>query len=70
MPSFRCYFIDRRGHVIFPADIDAEDLDAAKLRAFDVLCAERTVRSSAVNGLEIWQGKVRLYPDSTVASQD
>jgi hypothetical protein len=70
MPSFRCCFIDRHGHIIFRADIDAEDLDAAKHRAFDVLCAEGSVRSSAVHGLEIWQDKMRLYPDSTVASQD
>jgi hypothetical protein len=70
MPSFRCYFIDGRGHIVFPADIDAEDLDAAKHRAFDILSAEGSVRSSVVHGLEIWQGKMRLYPDDAVASQD
>jgi hypothetical protein len=69
MPSFRCYFTDSRGHIIFPADIDAEDLDAVKHRAFEILCAESSVRSSAVHGLEIWQGKIRLYPDDAV-SQD
>jgi hypothetical protein len=67
MANFRCYFIDGNGQVIFPADIDADDLDAAKHFAFDILCAEDTVRSSVVHGLEIWQGRTRLYPESTAA---
>jgi hypothetical protein len=68
MPNFRCYFVDGRGHVIFPVDIDAEDLEAAKHHAFDIICAEDMVRSSAVHGLEIWQDDIRLYPAGAYAS--
>lgn len=68
MPSFRCYFIDILGRVVFPADIEAEDLEAAKHRAFDILCAEDTVRSSDVLGIEIWQDRTRVYPDGPSVS--
>ena len=67
MPSFRCYFMDAKGHIILPADIDAEDLESAKHRAFDIMCSEEMVRSSSIRGMEIWQGKVRVYPEGATA---
>jgi hypothetical protein len=33
MESFRCYFLDNHDHILFPANIVAEDLEAAKRRA-------------------------------------
>jgi hypothetical protein len=68
MPNFRCYFMDQRSHVVFSADVNAADLNAAKHQAFDVLHAEDMVRSSTVHGLEIWQGKTRLYPEAEKSS--
>jgi hypothetical protein len=67
MPNFRCYFMDASGHIILPADIDAEDLETAKHRAFDIMCSEETVRSSSIGGMEIWQDKIRVYPEGATA---
>ena len=37
MPDYRCNMLDQRGDVLFPADIVADDLEAALRHAFDVL---------------------------------
>jgi len=36
MPEYRCNMLDRRGEVVFPADVVAEDLAAALQHAFEV----------------------------------
>jgi hypothetical protein len=38
MQEFRCYFLDNRDHILFPAKIsaDADDLEAAKRHAFGI----------------------------------
>jgi hypothetical protein len=64
MPNFHCRFTGEGSHVVFQADFDAMDLEAAKHAALDILCAEATERSFRVRGLEIWQGDRRLYPVS------
>jgi hypothetical protein len=68
MSNFRCNFIDECSRVIFTASVDAEDLEAAKHNAFDILYAEDRVRSSSVRGLEIWLGDRRLYPGGDLVS--
>ncbi len=37
MRDYCCYFLDARGHSLFPADISAEGLEAAKLHCFAIL---------------------------------
>jgi hypothetical protein len=70
MSVFRCNFIEECGRVIFTAFVSANDLEAAKHQAFDILCAKEMERSSSVSGLEIWQGDRRLYPDGAITSLD
>jgi hypothetical protein len=64
MQSFHCRFIGESSHVVFRANVDAKDLEAAKHAAFNVLCVAPAQRLSRVRGLEIWQGDRRLYPVS------
>jgi hypothetical protein len=42
MPDFRCNMLDQRGNVLFPADVVAEDLEAALRHAFDVFPQEQS----------------------------
>jgi hypothetical protein len=51
-------------HVVFQAFVDAEDLEAAKHAAFDILCAAPAQPLARVRSLEIWQSDRRLYPIS------
>jgi hypothetical protein len=37
MPEYRCDFLDKNGLILFPAEIYAEDLEAAKRHAFGIL---------------------------------
>jgi hypothetical protein len=56
MPDFRCNMLDQRGNVLFPADVVAEDLEAALRHAFDVLhTSNRSASlSKRVYALEVW----------------
>jgi hypothetical protein len=55
--------LDQRGDVLFPADIVADDLEAALRHAFDVL--RRTNQSSSLSvgvyALEVWAGTSKLF---------
>jgi hypothetical protein len=64
MQGFDCCFIDKSGRVVFRAYVDAEDLEAAKHAAFNILYAAPAPSSCQVRGLEIWKGDCRLYPVS------
>jgi hypothetical protein len=63
MPEYRCNMLDRRGDVLFPADVVAEDLEAALRHAFDVLRKSNlsSVSSNRVYALEVWAGTSRLF---------
>ena len=61
MPYFRCFFLDERGGIMFPADIDADDLEIAKRHAFGILDDRAEEFSRPIAALEIWQGEHRLF---------
>jgi hypothetical protein len=65
MPDFRCFFMDERGHILFPADITAADLEIAKRHAFGILedraSGDSEEFSRSIAALEIWQGEHRLF---------
>jgi hypothetical protein len=58
--------LDRVGHIISTADIVADDLEAAKHHAFSILAATRREPWTAVYGVEIWSGEVKVFPTSTL----
>ena len=61
MQDYCCYFLNGRGHILFPADIGAEGLEAAKQHCFNIL--EECVLSlpEPPRGIEIWEGDVMLF---------
>ena len=63
MPDYRCNMLDQRGDVLFPADIVADDLEAALRHAFDVLrqTNQRATLSRRVYALEVWAGTSKLF---------
>jgi hypothetical protein len=63
MPEYRCNMLDRQGDVLFPADVVAEDLEAALRHAFDVLHKSNlsSAASNRVYALEVWAGTSRLF---------
>ena len=63
MPYFRCNMLDQRGDVLFPANVDAEDLGAALQHAFDVLSKSNhgAASSKRVYALEVWDGPSKLF---------
>ena len=63
MPEYRCNMLDRRGDVLFPADVVAEDLEAALRHAFDVLHKSNLSSASShkVCALEVWAVTSRLF---------
>jgi hypothetical protein len=63
MPEYRCNMLDQRGDVLFPADVDAEDLEAALRHAFDVLRKSNQAASLSkrVYALEVWAGTSKLF---------
>jgi hypothetical protein len=66
MPEFRCNMLDERGHMLFPAHINADDLEAATRHAYDIL--RRSNQSSSlryVYSFEIWSGRDRLFPPAS-----
>jgi hypothetical protein len=68
MAEFRCFFMDERGHIMFPAEITADNLEIAKRHAFEIFEA-RNDRATPEFGefrlpiasLEIWAGGVMLF---------
>jgi hypothetical protein len=66
MPDYRCYFLDKNGLALFPAEIFAEDLEAAMRHAFDILNEkdDRASRSALIHptNIEIWEGDLRKFP--------
>jgi hypothetical protein len=61
MQDFRCYFLDDRDHVLFPAEISADDLEAAKRHAFGIVQEQPQKRSAMPTSVEIWQGTIQLF---------
>ena len=62
MPEFRCNMLDRRGEVVFPSDVVAEDLAAALQHAFEVLRTNvPSSPSKQVYALEVWAGTDKLF---------
>jgi hypothetical protein len=37
LQGYRCYFLEDADHILFPAEISAEDLEAAKRHAFGIV---------------------------------
>jgi hypothetical protein len=69
MPDFRCNMLDQRGNVLFPADVVAEDLEAALRHAFEVF--HKSNRSASLServyALEVWAGSTKLFTRELVA---
>jgi hypothetical protein len=63
MPDFRCNMLDQRGDVLFPADVVADDWEAALRHAFDVLRKynHESSLSKRVYALEVWAGTCRSF---------
>jgi hypothetical protein len=63
MPEYRCYVLDRVHRIIFPIEIEAEDLGAAVRHGLKVLYEVQTRNPySGAENIEIWQGTVRVFP--------
>jgi hypothetical protein len=63
MPDFRCHMLDERGDTLFPADLTADNLEAAIRHAFDILRTSNEHSSSRhVYAVEVWSGTSRLFP--------
>ena len=56
MPGFRCYFLDREGHIKGRTEIQADALSEAIERALELLTAH-----PEHHGIEVWSGLQRLY---------
>ena len=54
MPDFRCYFMDELDHIVFPAEITADDLEIAKRLAFGILEERAEEFSRPIMTLELW----------------
>ena len=61
MQDYRCYFLDDHDHILFPAEISAEDLDAAKRHAFGIVQERPEEHSTIPTSIEIWQGAIQLF---------
>jgi hypothetical protein len=61
MQEYCCYFLNGRGHILFPANIGAEGLEAAKQHCFAIL--EECVSSlpEPPRGIEIWEEDIMLF---------
>jgi hypothetical protein len=72
MPDYRCNMLDEHGNVLFPADVVAENLEAALRHAFDVLNRTNIPSSPSrrVYALEVWSGTSRLFSPEMGASID
>jgi hypothetical protein len=61
MQDFRCYFLDDHDHILFPAEISADDLEAAKLHAFGIVQQQPEEHLAMPTSIEIWQGTIQLF---------
>jgi hypothetical protein len=67
MPFYRCFFFDEQDHIVFPAEIIANDAEAAKRQAFSILDEMDNTSSDSrdlnrpIVSLEIWQGSVKVF---------
>jgi hypothetical protein len=59
--DYCCHFLDERGYSLFPADISAEGLEAAKLHCFAILEQGASSLPMPPRGIEIWEGDVLLF---------
>jgi hypothetical protein len=62
MPDFRCDMLDESGHTLFPAEIVAQDLEAAIRHATDILHMSNDSSSRYVYSFEVWTRTSRLFP--------
>ena len=63
MPDFRCDMLDKRGSILFSAEIIAETLEGAIGHASDVLhTSNHSSASRRVYAFEVWSGTSRLFP--------
>jgi hypothetical protein len=53
MQDFCCYFLDNHDRILFPAEISAEDLEAAKRHAFGIVQEQPEKRSTMPTSIEI-----------------
>ena len=67
LQDYRCYFLDDADHILFPAEISAEDLEAAKRHAFGIVREQPERRSTKPTSIEIWQGTIQLFRSSVSA---
>jgi hypothetical protein len=61
MQDYRCYFLSERGRILFPADISAGDLEAAKQHGFVVLQEGVSSLPIPPRTFEIWEENVMLF---------
>jgi hypothetical protein len=61
MQDFRCYFLDNHDHILVPAEISAEDVEAAKRHAFGIVREQPQKHSTMPASIEIWQGTIQLF---------
>jgi hypothetical protein len=64
LARYRCYFLDRDGHIRGAENIEADTFEAA-LDEAQLLLATRPGQLS----LELWQGTSRLYPPKASLSE-
>jgi hypothetical protein len=61
LQDYRCYFLEDADHILFPAEISAEDLEAAKRHAFGIVREQPKEHSTILTSIEIWQGTIQLF---------
>jgi hypothetical protein len=61
MQDYRCYFLNERGHILFPADISASDLEAAKQHGFAILQEGASSLPIPPRTIEIWDEDAMLF---------
>jgi hypothetical protein len=61
MRDYRCYFLNERGLSLFPADISAGDLEAAKQHGFAILKEGASSLPIQPRAIEIWDRDILLF---------
>jgi hypothetical protein len=61
MQDYCCYFLNGRGHTLFPAEISAEGLEAAKQHCFATLEKSASSLLVPLQGTEIWEADDMLF---------
>jgi hypothetical protein len=59
--EYRCYFLNERGHILFPADFRAGDLEAAKQHGFEILQESASSLPIPLRAIEIWEEDIMLF---------